>query len=48
MKWEDGTQVPRESGDEDRVAKPDNRIDVIMRNRLISKLTKTIEVKTIR
>ena len=37
-----------ESGDEDGIAKPDKRIDVIMRYRLISHFTKTIEEKTIR
>ena len=49
LKWQDGTvRFQCESGDEDRIAKPDKRIDVIMRYKLISNLTKTIEEKTIR
>ena len=49
LKWQDGTVrfFQCESGDEDRIAKSDKRIDVIVRYRLISNLTKTIE-KTIR
>ena len=49
LKWQDGTvRFQCESGDEDRIAKHDKRIDVIMRYRLISNLTKTIEEKMIR
>ena len=49
LKWQDGiVRFQCESADEDRIAKPDKRIDVIMRYRLITNLTKTFEEKTIR